>query len=131
VVIQRIDVGFEQDAGIELMVAQPLIEFLPLLFDCFARGVVSADQQVADNPFERRARAVTDTTAGSGCPSFRMYVSYVECPRCRREALNTEASKPGAIGVWSSTLSARARSITSCGSEMSAGGDLFTTSAAV
>src|SRR5664280_3901819 len=38
-----------------------------------------------------------------------------------REALNTSASKPGVIGVASSTLSALARAISSCGSEMSAG----------
>src|SRR6202022_724250 len=47
-----------------------------------------------------------------------------------REALKTRASKPGAIGVPSSTLSALARTMTSCGSEMSAGVILFTTSAA-
>ena len=48
-----------------------------------------------------------------------------------REALKTRASKPGAIGVPSSRLSASARAITSCGSEMSAGVILLTTSAAV
>src|ERR1700682_3843627 len=47
-----------------------------------------------------------------------------------REALNARASKPGPIGVSSSTLSALARAITSCGSEMSAGVILCTTSAA-
>src|SRR5450759_4220571 len=47
-----------------------------------------------------------------------------------REALNTKASKPGVIGVPSSVLSALARAITSCGSEMSAGVILFMTSAA-
>ncbi len=45
-----------------------------------------------------------------------------------REALNTKASNPGAIGVPSSTLNALARAITSCGSEMSAGVILFITS---
>ena len=48
-----------------------------------------------------------------------------------RDALKTSASKPGAIWVPSSTLSALARTITSCGSEMSAGVILFITSAAV
>src|SRR5471032_845661 len=48
-----------------------------------------------------------------------------------REALNTRASKPGVIGVPSSTLSASARAITSWGSDMSAGVILFITSAAV
>src|SRR6187399_3292866 len=48
-----------------------------------------------------------------------------------RDALKTSASKPGVIGVASSRLSAAARAITSCGSEMSAGVILFITSAAV
>jgi hypothetical protein len=47
-----------------------------------------------------------------------------------REALNTKASKPGVIVVPSSTLNALARTITSCGSEMSAGVILFITSVA-
>src|SRR5450759_844710 len=46
-----------------------------------------------------------------------------------REALNTNASKPGVIGVESSTLNALARATTSCGSEISAGVILFITSA--
>ena len=45
--------------------------------------------------------------------------------------MKTSASKPGAIGVPSSTLKALARAITSSGSEMSAGVILFITSAAV
>ena len=48
-----------------------------------------------------------------------------------REALNTSASKPGVIGVPNSALSAAARTISSCGSEMSAGVMRFITSAAV
>src|SRR5580698_9866520 len=48
-----------------------------------------------------------------------------------RDALKTKASKPGVIGVPSSRLSASARAITSCGSEISAGVILFITSAAV
>ena len=48
-----------------------------------------------------------------------------------REALKTNASKPGVIVVPSSALRALARAITSCGSEMSAGVILFITSAAV
>jgi hypothetical protein len=47
-----------------------------------------------------------------------------------REALKTSASKPGVIGVPSSTLSALARAISSCGSEMSAGVILLIMSAA-
>src|ERR1039458_10700669 len=42
-----------------------------------------------------------------------------------RLALNTRASKPGAIPVPSSRLNALARAITSCGSEISAGVILF------
>ena len=48
-----------------------------------------------------------------------------------REALKTNASNPGSIGVASSRLSALARAITSSGSEMSAGVILSTTSPAV
>jgi len=48
-----------------------------------------------------------------------------------REALNTSASNPGVIGVPSSMLSALARAMTSCGSEMSVGVMLLVTSAAV
>src|SRR5665811_2082754 len=47
------------------------------------------------------------------------------------EALVFKASKPGAIVVPSSTLRAAARSMTSCGSEMSAGVMVFITSSAV
>jgi len=47
-----------------------------------------------------------------------------------RDALNTNASKPGAIGVESSALSAAARATNSYGSEMSAGVILFVTSTA-
>ena len=47
-----------------------------------------------------------------------------------RDALNTSASKPGEISVPSSTLRAAARSISSCGSEISAGVIRFITSSA-
>ena len=73
--------------------------------------------------------AVTDTMAGKRVPSLRMYVSsYLSS--IPREALNASASNPGAMGVASSSVSARARAITSCGSWMSAGVILSTTSAA-
>src|SRR3569623_1308401 len=48
-----------------------------------------------------------------------------------REALNTRASKPGVIGVPSSTLSALARAISSSGSEISAGVIRIVTSSAL
>ena len=47
-----------------------------------------------------------------------------------RDALNTSASNPGVMVVPNSTLSARARTISSCGSEMSAGVIRFMTSSA-
>ena len=47
-----------------------------------------------------------------------------------RDALKTSASKPGVIGVPSSTLSAFARVTISAESEIAAGVILFTTSAA-
>jgi hypothetical protein len=46
---QRVDVGFDQRARVELLVAQALIELLLLRFDLLARGVVGADQQIADD----------------------------------------------------------------------------------
>ena len=47
-----------------------------------------------------------------------------------RDALKTSASKPGAIGVPNSRLSAVARAMSSFGSEMSAGVFWLTRSAA-
>ena len=46
----RIDVGFDQRARVEMLVAQPLVELHALFFHLLARGVVGADQQVADDP---------------------------------------------------------------------------------
>ena len=45
----RVDVGFKQGARVELMVAQPLAELLLLCLDLLARGVVGADQEIADD----------------------------------------------------------------------------------
>ena len=53
---QRVDVGFDQRARVEVLVAQPLVELLPLFFDLLARGVVGADQQVADDGVLRVAQ---------------------------------------------------------------------------
>jgi hypothetical protein len=45
----------------------------PLRFDLLARGVVGADQQVADDGASCASRsAVTETTAGKRLPSLRM-----------------------------------------------------------
>ena len=46
---QRVDVGFDQRARVELLVAQALIELLLLGFHLLARGIVGADQQIADD----------------------------------------------------------------------------------
>ena len=46
---QRVDVGFDERARVELLVAQALIELLLLCFDLLARGIVGADQQIADD----------------------------------------------------------------------------------
>jgi len=46
---QRVDVGFGERAGVELLIAQALIELLLLGFYLFARGIIGADQQIADD----------------------------------------------------------------------------------
>ena len=53
---QRVDVGFDERARVELLVAQALIELLLLCFDLLARGVVGADQQIADDGVLRVAQ---------------------------------------------------------------------------
>jgi hypothetical protein len=69
---QRVDVRFDQRAGVELLVAQALVELLLLFLDLLARGVVGADQQVADDGVLASRSAVTETTAGKRLPSLRM-----------------------------------------------------------
>ena len=44
-----LNIRFEERAGIELLVAQPLVELLLLCLNLLARGVVGADQQIADD----------------------------------------------------------------------------------
>ena len=46
---QRVDVRLDQRARVEVLVAQPLVEPHALVFHLLARGVVRADQQVADD----------------------------------------------------------------------------------
>ena len=53
---QRVNIGFKQRAGVKLLIAQSLIQLLPLFFDLFARGVVRPDQQIADNGVLRVAQ---------------------------------------------------------------------------
>ena len=53
---QRVDVRFDKRACVELLVAQALIEFFLLGFNQLARGVVGADQQIADDGVLRVAQ---------------------------------------------------------------------------
>ena len=46
---QRVDVGFDERARVELLVAQALIELLLFRFDLLAGGIIGADQQIADD----------------------------------------------------------------------------------
>ncbi len=46
---QGVDVRLDQGAGVELLVAQPLVGLLLLLLHLLARRVVGADQQIADD----------------------------------------------------------------------------------
>ena len=46
---QRVDVGFDQRPGIKLLISQALVEKLALVLGLLARGVVRADEQVADD----------------------------------------------------------------------------------
>ena len=54
------------------MVPEPLSQRRLLGFDLFARGVVGADEQIADDRLLASRSAVTDTTAGKRVPSLRM-----------------------------------------------------------
>ena len=53
---QRVDIGLDEGARVELLVAQALIELLLLLLDLLAGGVVGADEEVADDPALRVAQ---------------------------------------------------------------------------
>ena len=46
---ERVDIGFDQGASVELLVAQALIELHLLRFHLLACGIIGADQQVADD----------------------------------------------------------------------------------
>ena len=58
-----IDVGFDERARVEVLVAQPLIELHALLFDLLAGSVVGTDQQIADDGVLR----VTQSSDGHHC----------------------------------------------------------------
>ena len=49
VVISASMLDSNKRASVELLVAQPLIELQLLRFDLLARGIVGADQQIADD----------------------------------------------------------------------------------
>jgi hypothetical protein len=53
---QGIDARFDQRAGVEVLIAQPLVELHPLLFGLLARGIVGADQQITDDRVLRIAQ---------------------------------------------------------------------------
>ena len=53
---EGVDVGFDERARVEVLVAQALIELLALFFDLLARRVVGADEQVADDGVLRIAQ---------------------------------------------------------------------------
>ncbi|WP_372857384.1 hypothetical protein [Sphingomonas sp.] len=53
--------------------------------------------------------------------AVNLLTGLAQAARLRHIALNASASKPGVVSVASSTLSARARAINSCESEISAG----------
>ena len=53
---QRVDVGFDERARVEVLVAEPLVELHPLVFDLLAGGVVGADEQIADDGVLRVAQ---------------------------------------------------------------------------
>ncbi len=54
---QGVDVRFDERARVEVLVAEPLIELRALLLDLLARGVVGADEQVADDGARARRAA--------------------------------------------------------------------------
>ena len=91
--------------------------------------VVRADQQITDDRVlsvaQRRDRH-HGRKAAAILADVGQFVNVLDPAR----SLEHQASKPGVIGVASSTLNALARAITSCGSEISAGVILFITSAA-
>ena len=126
---QRVDVGFDERARVELLVAQPLIELLLLRFDLLARGVVGADQQVADDGVLRVAQRRDRhdrREAAAVLADVGQLVDVLDAARgLEHQGLEARRDRRA-----SSTLSALARAITSCGSEMSAGVILFITSAA-
>jgi hypothetical protein len=85
-----------------------------------ARGVVGTDEQIADDRVLCVAqRRDGHHRRGSGCRPC----GCRSARRCLRSARGLEHQRleAGVIGVPSSTLSALARAMTSCGSEMSAG----------
>ena len=128
---QRVDVRFDQRARVELLVAQALIEQHPLGFHLLARGVVGADQQVADDALlgvaQRRDRH-DRREAAAVLADVGQLVDVLD-PARGLEDQRLEAGRDRRRQFQAQRLGARA--ITSCGSEMSAGVILFITSAAV
>ena len=127
---QRVDVAIRSASECRIVDRVGADQLFLLGFNQLTRGVIGADQEIADDGVLRVAGAVTDAAAGNqlhpcGSRSVRRYLSIP------REALKTRASKPRPDRGSESALNSLARAITSCGSEMSAGVILFITSAAV
>jgi hypothetical protein len=67
---EGIDARLDERVGVELLVAQHLVELgLYRLYLMFCR-VVGADQEIPDDAFVDVAQAVTETMAGKWLPSF-------------------------------------------------------------
>jgi hypothetical protein len=126
---QRVDVRFDQRARVEVLVAQALVELHPLLFDLLARGVVGADQQVADDRVLRVAQRRDRhhrREAAAVLADVGQLVDVLDAAR-GLEDQGLEAGRDRRSQLGAQRL---ARAITSCGSEISAGVILFITSAA-
>jgi hypothetical protein len=94
-----------------------------------ARGVVGADQQVADDDTQivaQRRHRHHGREAAAVLADAGQFVDVLDAAR----GLEDQRLEAGRDRRWSSSLRALARAITSCGSEMSAGVILFITSAA-
>jgi len=88
-----------------------LEQMLAFGFDLFARGIVGADQQIADDGALSSAQR-GDRDDGRETAAVLADIGQLVDILNAARGLNTNASKPGAIRVLSSTLSALARAIT-------------------
>ncbi len=75
---QGVDVRFDQRARVEMLIAQALIEFLALFFDLFARRVVRADEQIADDVALRIAQRCDRHDSGEACAVFADVCQFID-----------------------------------------------------